>query len=485
MTGKRRPRGQSFIELIMALGIFSIVIGGIFSLFMSSRSLVTDSSAAYAATKYAREGIDAVSLMRDQNWDLVTEGTHGVTLSGTNWVFVGASDSQNGYTRAITVTNTAAHSKTVRSNVTWASSPIRPQSVVLETVLTNWEVTQAQNYVSGDWRQPVTAGTASINPSGNSGTDVVVQDQYAYLASSQAASSKPDFTVFDVSNPSSPVLACATESDCSIDLNITNLRQLAKLGTYVYGANEETTNQFVVVDVTDPAKPVSQPAITLATSVAARSIGASGSIVAVGTVAASSGPEVYIYSVSNPASPQLLGTVEVGHTVHGIHFLGNRMYIVSSSTNAELSIYNMTTPASPLLLGSFNASGDEDGISLFVKNEANVYLGRSGGGNAEFYVLDTTNPVAIVSKGSFDLGTGIALNELVVVNHLAFLGTDDTNNEFKVVDVSNPAAMVRYESAGYNLNFPQNVSGLAYENNTIYVSVRSNAALRIIRSSGS
>ena len=72
-----------------------------------------------------------------------------------------------------------------------------------------------------------------------------------------------------------------------------------------------------------------------------------------------------------------------------------------------------------------------------------------------------------------------SLNDLVVRDYLAFLATSDSNRAFQVWNITDPSNITFWSS----LQFPQVATGIDYEDNLVYVSVRSNDALRIITSS--
>ncbi len=68
------------------------------------------------------------------------------------------------------------------------------------------------------------------------------------------------------------------------------------------------------------------------------------------------------------------------------------------------------------------------------------------------------------------------MNAVFAADTLAFFATSASNEEFKIVEASDPAALTPYGG----LNFPQVAADLKFENNIIYAAVRSNDALRII-----
>lgn len=163
---------------------------------------------------------------------------------------------------------------------------------------------------------------------------------------------------------------------------------------------------------------------------------------------------------------------EVNGKVGDIYVRGNYAFIATGRDDAEFMIINISNPASMTQAGLLNLEGTSDGTAVFATN-TNVVLVGTG---SKLYYIDVANPAAPALLGSAD--TGGTVNDIYVQENLAFLGTSDSNREFQVWDISNPASMSLWSS----LNFPQVASGIDYEDNVVYVAVRSNDALRIITS---
>ena len=82
-------------------------------------------------------------------------------------------------------------------------------------------------------------------------------------------------------------------------------------------------------------------------------------------------------------------------------------------------------------------------------------------------------------SGSDVVPFGQAVRPVVVArDDLAFIASSNSNREFQVINISDP----NNPSLWSYFNFPQVATGIDYEDNLVYVSVRSNDALRIITS---
>lgn len=132
-------RGQSLIELIIASAIFLIIAGGISYVVLTSFFLNRDARERIQALFIAEEGIEAARSIRDNNWNNLGEGDHGVGISGGRWIFFGTNDViQNKFTRVVNVTLLIANKKKVTSRVTWTFRGSETRTVELVTYLTNW-----------------------------------------------------------------------------------------------------------------------------------------------------------------------------------------------------------------------------------------------------------------------------------------------------------------------------------------------------------
>lgn len=465
-TSKHLP-GQALIEILIASGVFLIGVMSIFSLVLGSSSLARDSDPSRRASEYARQGIDAVRLIRNQDWETLQDGTYGLQFTNNSWSLVPGNNSSNGFTRELTLTTYSGNQKILKSRVVWQPSSLRTSELTFVTALTNWQNTQDNNYVAGDWAHPTSLGTVDIE-NGAAGTDVVVNNQRAYVSSKATNVEKVDFSTFNVAH------ATNATRDASLDLGISNLASIAKSGNYVYGAISGSTKEFLVLDVTNPAAPtiVGQHDFSNGKT---QSIAVAGNYLYLGMEQIAGEAELYVFDVTTPASPTLLGNFEIGATVWSIGIFNNRAYLATDADSEELIILDVADPSAITKSGAYNANGTVNGKNVFVKDEYNVYLGReNSASDPEFLILDASNVSGITVKGSYDMNTGI--NDMVVANRYAFLATELPNAEFKVLDVANPATITDHGT----LNFSQSVTGIAYENNTIYCSVRSNDVLHII-----
>lgn len=427
---------------------------------LGGQATTTDSGKANQAVALAREDLEKKQVDAKVNYNGLTSST-----------------SQYGeFTRAVSVETVDANTKRVKSRVSWADDPLRVQAVELITLVTNWRDLQASGGdsggggTSGDWMNPQTLGSIDLG-AGVSATDLDVLNKYVYLSASASDGKKPDIFIVDATNGQTPVILGSTSTG-------PGLLSIDTASSTAFAGNDKTNEQLHIIDVSNRAAPILKSTFQLPGVSGAGAVGQSifynASKIYLGTKSAS-GPEFHIVDVANELAPASAGSREISADVNMIVVASGIAYIATSDDNEELKILDVSNPANITPLGSFNAAGTADGTSLYLYGTT-LYLGRKDSGDPDFYILDAGNPAQIVTLGSKDIGSDI--NGIVVRDILAFIGTSHANQEFQVWNVSTPANITLWSS----FNFPQIATGIDFEDNLVYVSVRSNDALRIITS---
>ncbi len=150
-SNKTRESGQSLLELIIAIGIFAVIVSGLSFFVLDS---YVSGRLSYEMTKanfLAEEGMEVAISIRDNKWEDLTIGDHGLAISGSYWVFQGVeedlSSQLNIGKRKIKIENIDADRKKITSVVDWQFSQGRQEEVSLITYLTNWKKTL---HCSGD-----------------------------------------------------------------------------------------------------------------------------------------------------------------------------------------------------------------------------------------------------------------------------------------------------------------------------------------------
>ena len=134
-------RGQSLIELIVAMAVLVIAISSIIYLVLNTYVLSLEGEERTKALAITEEGQEAVRSIRDNNWSDLTTGDRCVVLSGGNWVFQDPPCSviDNKFTRVISINNVDTDEKKISSRVSWQTQNGEDREITLNTYLTNWQ----------------------------------------------------------------------------------------------------------------------------------------------------------------------------------------------------------------------------------------------------------------------------------------------------------------------------------------------------------
>lgn len=457
--GKAR-KGQLTLEILIALGILTVSLVAAVVVIFGAQSASVDAGESNKALYLARAGLEAAEAAGRADFNSVAS----------------SSSTQGEFLKEMVVENVDAATKRVTSRVSWQTDPLRPQKVELVTLVTNWNTVETTggdtggSGLTGNWKVSQILGAIDLGP-GNAATGLDVKNKIVYLSAQASDTKKPDFFVVDATNGQSPRIISSLNTGPS-------LNAVDVAGTYAYVANNDTDAQLQLIDVSNIGSPILVKSFELSGVSGAGAVGNTvfycGGKVYVGTKKAS-GPEFHVIDVSAPSNPVEVGSFDVGADVNGISVSGSLAYLATSDDNAEVKILDVSNPAAITQVGSFNAPGGNGGKSVYVVGST-LYLGRTGG-SSDFMIVDVSNPAAPGQLSIVNLG-GASVNGIVVRDYLAFLATSDPNKEFQVWNIASSTSPTLWSA----FNFPQVATGIDYEDNLVYVSVRSNDALRIITS---
>lgn len=139
-------KGQSLLELVIAIGVFVIVVSGLSFFILDSYNSGRLSYEMTKANFLAEEGIDAVISIRNNNWDDLLPGNHGLLIQDNKWILsAGNEESLKDYlregNRVIEVQDVEENKKKIISKVSWKFEENRVEEIELYTYLTNWQKT--------------------------------------------------------------------------------------------------------------------------------------------------------------------------------------------------------------------------------------------------------------------------------------------------------------------------------------------------------
>ena len=444
-------KGQSLLEILLTLSLMALIFPTLFFLFNRAIIMGIQGEGEIRALELLENALEKTRLEGATDFYSVKNSTETID----NYLVERFVEDINNNEKKIKIQ--------VSGNI--------PQNKVFSivTILTNWRnLSQSLggssggsggSGPSGDWQNPTTLSSIDLGP-GNNGTDVLVKNKTVFITAVAAEKRKPDLFLIDVTNPSSPFIK--SKIDTGYGAN-----SLALSDSYVYLAHNRGNNQLQIVDLRDESNPIliSQTSLFNNNS-EALSIFYYNNYVFIGSKT-SNGPEFQIFNVSNPNNPTLVSTLEIAGDVNDIFVLGNIAYLATNKSGNELILVDITNINNPQIIKTKSLA--QTALSVFPYGQEKILVGTTNG----VFILDANN-LSLVSY--FDAGGPV--NDIYAKGYLAFLATANPNQELEIVNISNWTQPYLYSS----FNFPQVATGIDYLNNLLFVSVRSNDALRIITS---
>lgn len=495
-----KNKGFSIVEVILAISLFAMFSTAI--LYLSLDIVQRDSKVELdnVALQYAQEGLEAVRNIRDQNFLLLTNGDHGLQFTNDTWSFIQAPEDVDGfYSRTVTVFdvyrdpsgNIATSgdldpdTKMVISNVTWLQMGIFPRSVTLTTYFSNWQgddwiITICSEFDAGTFSDtesilsdPPPPDNCSVqlstieDPSnffasantGDHGNDVVIDGNYAYLASNKA---NLGLSIVDISDPVNPSVV----AELAID---GKGRKISKLGNFLYIGVQKSTKGLAIVDVSDPLNPVLRNSLNVG--------GYGNSLVAVGSYLymgiAAEHNSFKIIDISTPGSPSILSSTDLDAEVQSVYIDGNYAYLGLDEDNNGLSIVDISNLNSPQVISSLNVGEEVNSITI---SGIFAFIGTEQSNNS-LHVINISNPSSPSSLSSLNVNGEI--QDLSISGDYLYAAIDDQNAGLAAINISTPNSPV----FSYNLDVMGKGTGIASDPDFIYITTdTSNMGLVIIGS---
>jgi prepilin-type N-terminal cleavage/methylation domain-containing protein len=138
-------QGFSIVEVLLAVSIFALIVTGFVGAFLYGQEATMLSGNRAQAVFLAEEGLEAVRNIRDDDFSNLTDGNHGIFVSGNEWAFLGTIDVNGIFMRQIEIETIDINRKVATSTVTWQQNQQRQGSVSLVAYFSNWQETVSQS----------------------------------------------------------------------------------------------------------------------------------------------------------------------------------------------------------------------------------------------------------------------------------------------------------------------------------------------------
>lgn len=187
--------GQSLLEVIIAMAVFSLIVAGIASLVLGGFAGLEQGGEQTQAAALAQEALEAVKSIQGRAWNELRYSQSAVALSAGKWVFSGeGTDEQIGqFSRVISFSNVCrnasqdivecpgvyqdVHSKKIIAVVDWTIRPGIDNFVQAAAYLTNWDSRDWLEDTLVDFNDGNLNGTATSSSLGDGNGAVVLSQQ--------------------------------------------------------------------------------------------------------------------------------------------------------------------------------------------------------------------------------------------------------------------------------------------------------------------
>ncbi|MFC1656533.1 hypothetical protein ACFL14_01015 [Patescibacteria group bacterium] len=372
-------RSFTITELLIALAIFAILASSIIYVIIDALESSRASKDRSIASNLGQEGLEIVRNIRNRDYSSLVNGTYGLVFSGNEWTLSPTPELiQDRFTREIIISDYATNEKLINSKISWQLRPGRNLNINFESILSNWKGSAP---TIPSWTNPYLASTLDL-PGNSNGLQIDVVDNLAYIVRSNGTIN--EFVIVDVSIPNNPQMLG------SIDLGASG-KDVVVSEDYAYVATDHNSQELTVINISNSSNPQIIGSYDAPKNANTYSVNIQDSTVYLGR-ASSNGDELFSIDVSDPSSPTLLDSINLNGAARSIELLSNYAYVANSFDNQELQIINISDPNNISIISSYDVGGNQDAYSVKIIDQNNLLLGRSNNNDgSELYILDISD----------------------------------------------------------------------------------------------
>jgi len=430
-TKKSRTKeaGYSLIELLVAIGLFSVLISVLFSGFIASRDGQPQQEQRFQAAVLVQEGLEAVRVVREASWQSFAQNGvfHPETYQGS-WRLVAGQEILDGFTRSITI-----------------SDVFRDNNGNIAGPETNPDPSTKKIDIAVSWDDPLTT----------------TLERSIYLTRYLENLSRLETTVSDFTGP----------ADNRSILNNTSIRNQA--------GGEVTLSQSAYADWCKPQDFVVNQ-LTLPKLSNAIHSKQGGAYLGSGNGVAGS-PVFLNVAIDTPPMPDppsatIAGSFNGNFVTRSIYSDGRYVYLATTGSPQVRILDLNTNPYSQV--GTVTIPGGEPANSVHLSANGNVLFATSGN---KLYTFDVTNKTGshTTVKSSISMVAGLwsqpTARQVEVVGNRAYVGTGGSLLGLQTFSFNADGSNLKFVAAAL-LTFSQESQGLYVDEQGHYAYVVFNNA---------
>ncbi len=480
----RCNKGQSLIELLVALGTAAVLLPALLTAFVSTREGRVQQNQRLQAVSILKEAEEAVRVVREKDWNIfAVNGTYHPVISNPTWQLSTGPVTIDGFTRAVVISDVFRNAngaivtsggtldpstKKVTITVSWSS--LYPSSVVATLYLSrftnlSWIQTTTDDFNRGtptgvvvtdiwggevqlgagghgNWCAPATAIKSTLDLPGQGVTTAISatpsatigQPVHAYITTGNNASGDAldGVTISDPPYPTPAVpsiLATYNSNKAYAVFAGSNNTFIGSdhPGLTVIILNPTTLAQVGYFSDSGNERPGQSIAV----------VGPTGYVTA--------GNKLYAFdagTINGSSSQPELWNVTLAGTGGRVSVVGGSAYVATGSTTSQLQIVNLQNRT----ITNFDVGNGMPATDLFVDSSASyVYLVTGyTSGQPDFFIIDTSTPTSPKSVGSYNTN-GMNPKGVVAVpgNRAIIVGTGGLMYQvLNTIDKTNPVSCV-------------------------------------------
>jgi type II secretory pathway pseudopilin PulG len=482
---KLNNRGQSLVELLIAIGLAAILLPAILAGISASREGRAQHDQRVEAISMVKNAQEAVRSIIQRDWNLAnTNGTYHPEILGNVWVLTAGTQSVNGFTSSVVISDVYRDTNGVIVTSGGALDPSTKKFVttvswttpLAEEVSSLSYFTRHKNAVNIDTTQaefnqgttnPVTTGIAVTNTSGGEVTlgagggggdwcqpSLSMREVNLPKNGVANAISAIEGKVFAGTGENASGVSFAKVGldmnhppNATISATFDGFKTNGVFGesNYAYLATDTNSKEIVIINLTSFSDPPTNSKYSEAGYFNAPGNGSGNSIFVSGNYGyMTSGNKFYIFDLSsksgsrtqvNSSVPTLAGTGVK------ISVVGNYAYVATTSTSNQLQIIDISNKTNPSIVSSPLSINAQAGKDLFVNDSGTrAYLATGASASkSEFFIINTSNKTnpTLVTGGTFDTN-GMDPKGVTVVtgNRAIIVGTGGTT-QYQVININN------------------------------------------------
>jgi type II secretory pathway pseudopilin PulG len=486
-------KGQTLVELILVMGIASIMLPALLTGLFAARNGKPQQEMRMQAISVLKETETAIKNIRSSNWSSFSvNGIYHTEVSGSQWALLPNSNTNaKGITQEVIIGDVLRDSsgaiatssgtidpstKKVDINITWTRPRIATISSVLyltrysnevftqttlndfnagtasrsAVVATNGSVTDGQVELAtgggggggtggtpggalSDWCTPNLSITALDLPKqGVANAVSAIQGRvFAGTGDNSSGVSFANVSVTDTDPPNSSILGTA---------NGYKTNDIFGEANYAYLGTDNNGKEIAIINLA--SSPYSEVGYFNAPG-----NGNGNSVYVSGNIGyMTSGDKLYTFDLSSRSgSRPLLGSLTLDGTGKRIYVNGNYVYVAIGSTSNQLEIVQISNNGATLTKSSsFTVSGQSAQDIIVNDAGTRAYLATAvSSTQREMFVIDISNKSTPSLLGSYD-SNGMAPQGITVIeqhNKVIMVGT--SGEEYQVINTENEAIPVR------------------------------------------